>query len=49
MKQGEVWLVNLDPTVRSVSQERLSKKIGGLDLETMSKIRRALALVFTID
>lgn len=113
MKQGEIWLVNLDPTVgseinkarpavivnddalgrlplkvvvpftdwkdryaaaawmvkvepnaknqlskpsaadcfqvRSVSQERLSKKIGVLDLETMSKIRRALALVFNID
>ena len=113
MKQGEVWLINLDPTVgseisktrpaiivndnalgrlplkiivpltdwkdryaaaawmvkvepdrlnklnkpsaadcfqvRSVAQERLVKKIGSLDPDAMSQIRRALAVVFNIE
>ncbi|MCW3075287.1 MAG: PemK family transcriptional regulator [Flaviaesturariibacter sp.] len=113
MKQGEIWLINLDPTVgaeikktrpaiivndntlgklplkiivpltdwkgsyevapwmvmlipdasnklskdssadcfqiRSVAEERLSKKIGLAGDEVMEKIRRAMALVLTID
>ena len=35
--------------VRSVAQERLVKKIGTIDSEVMQQIRRALALVFTIE
>ena len=58
------WMVRVDPNaknqlskpsaadcfqVRSVAQERLSKKLGSLDAETMASIRQALALVFNID
>ncbi|GAA3967136.1 type II toxin-antitoxin system PemK/MazF family toxin [Hymenobacter antarcticus] len=35
--------------VRSVAQERLVKKIGTIDSDAMNQIRRALALVFTIE
>lgn len=58
------WMVKVDPDrlnklskpsaadcfqVRSVAQERLIKKIGSLDANAMNQIRRALAVVFTIE
>jgi len=61
MRRGEVWLINLDPTVgaeitkadtfqvRSVAQERFVRRLGELSATAMQKIARALAVVLAID
>ena len=51
MQMGEIWLVNLDPTIgsdadalqiRSVLQERMVKKLGVLSPVQVAKIVQAV-------
>lgn len=54
MHRGEVWLINLDPTIadafqiRSLSQKRFVRRLGQLPLEKVEEISQALAIVLSI-
>ena len=45
MKQGEIWQINLDPTV---SQKRLVKKTGFVDQKILIHCKEALGIVFEL-
>lgn len=71
MKQGEIWLIDLDPTkgaeiepnlangliklssadcfqIRSLSQERLMKRLGNIDSTTLDEIKEAIRKVLDL-
>ena len=52
MRRGEVWLINLDPTIgaeiRTLSQKRFVRRLGQLTELQMQELTEALAAVLSI-
>lgn len=58
MKQGEIWLINLDPfkdsssdcfQIRSVSQERFMSKIGKVSDSVFDEIKIGLTKLLSME